>query len=557
MPKQKKILVIAFCVAISLSIHIGFFLVLQTHSVWFNPIQPHPAEIFSSALEKTKRDQILKESFALPASSVPTYAPGSETASSLFSPLPMIRALLPTSERVAPSLSFEELLSSYTFPIRSFSLPTPQTLDLFVDLPKDLFVPSVEQSISPKQFHPYSEPTPIVQLEKALGPPPAQELLISFSSGVRALPAEDSAKIVPSIPIPALPEIPTLAELGTINLSDSFEAELTFSPRSDGPGYLFALTLIPHKDLQIPPLRQHLIFLIDRSNSIQHERLLATKSAVSKAIEELEEGDSFNIIAFDSKMEKLSPSLLKATPNNLAKANEFLNKIQLGNFFSPGDLYRPLFLTIPSIDQDDEVYTAILLTDGESLSKKGMQEIFARDWTLQNRGRVSLYALAMEADVHLGTIDAACHFNKGRLIYANSLRGLKRKLVKLTQNIKHPIGKHISCKAISKSPQANIDIYPAPTPPIYLDQPYVLLGTTETPDDFILFVQGRLKNQWLNIKKTISFVNGKKGGSFLKSEWALQKAYQSYEKYIIEGDQKYLTEARILLDPFNLPTAFQ
>src|SRR5690606_37947021 len=102
-----------------------------------------------------------------------------------------------------------------------------------------------------------------------------------------------------------------------------------------GKGYVFALTLIPKPDLNLPKIRQHYTFLIDRSNSIQRERLLATKNAVHKALEELEPDDTFNIIVFDTKIEKLSPVPLPYSAESLAHAEAFLEKINLGSFFSP------------------------------------------------------------------------------------------------------------------------------------------------------------------------------------------------------------------------------
>ena len=550
MSKQRKYL--TACIAASLAIHMAFFAFLQIHSVWFT-IHTVPSKTFSF-LEKTARNQILKESFAKSTSSQ-THLPSGQTFAQSFPHLPIHRPNYPQAQPIPMTVSVNDLLFSHPFPERAFSLPLPQPLNLFADLPKDLIVPSLK--LSPKIFLPQLEEKPLVAQENSAEINFGQKTHLSFSSEIHPLPPQEIGKAQPPILAPALPDVPTLADLGTVNLSNAFEMELTFSPRPDGPGYLFALTLIPREDLQLPSLRQHLIFLIDRSNSIQHERLLATKTAVYKAIEELKLGDSFNVIAFDHKMEKLSPSFLNVTPENLVKTKEFLNKIQLGSLFSPGDLFRPLFVSIPHVTEDDEIYTAIVLTDGEGLSKKGTKETFARDWTMQNQGRLFLYALSMENDTHLGTLDAACHFNQGRLVYANSYRGLKRKLTKLTQNIQHPIAKNIALKTITKNPSAHIELYPRPTAPIYLDQPYVLLGSTDTPDDFILFVQGRLKNQWLNIKKTISFVNAKKGGNYLKSEWALQKAYQKYELYLLEGDKKYLSQAKELLEPFHLQTAFQ
>src|SRR5690606_6273809 len=138
-------------------------------------------------------------------------------------------------------------------------------------------------------------------------------------------------------------------------------------------GYIFALTLIPKAQLQVPRIRNNVIFLIDRSNSIQQSRLSATKASVHKALEELGDEDTFNIIAFDSKIEKMSPHAMTRSTRSLAMAEAFLEKIQLGSFFSNADLYRPLFLTVPGQVKPDELYTAILLTDGESLVRKNAQ----------------------------------------------------------------------------------------------------------------------------------------------------------------------------------------
>ena len=105
--------------------------------------------------------------------------------------------------------------------------------------------------------------------------------------------------------------------------------------------------MIPRPDLNLPKLSQKITFLIDRSNSLQQSRLTATKAAVHKALAELSLEDSFNIVAFDSKMEKMSPHYLPCTGKSYAVAEEFLAKIQLGSFFSTSDLYKPLFFTVP------------------------------------------------------------------------------------------------------------------------------------------------------------------------------------------------------------------
>jgi hypothetical protein len=243
----------------------------------------------------------------------------------------------------------------------------------------------------------------------------------------------------------------------------------------------------------------------------------------------------------------------------LAQAENFLAKIELGSFFSTANLDRPLTLTVPGRPQDDEIYTAILLTDGETLSKKGEQYALLSQWSAYNQGRVALFPVSMAGDAHLATLELAAKSNKGKLVCSPTQRGFKRKLLKLMRSLHTPIAKNIACRAISKAKEQVLELYPKPftAPHLYLDQPYVLIGSTNRLEDFVLFVQGRIQTGWLNIKKTISFSKARHGGKSLKAEWALQSAHNLYEQYLRDPNPAYLVEARELLAPYDYQVAFE
>jgi hypothetical protein len=553
------------CFALSLFLHVAALLCFQRYSLWFSaPQTAQNPDNWLSLVDKQERDQILKTAFepATPhegdKAAVPK--PQHEEIADLS-----IRSSVQTSEPEAnDSFSFqftftiqEPLLASPVLP--TFSIPS-QPFNLLDHLPKDLIIPAPS-----KQSHPMFLPHPNhSSLTVSAKPPtvtesvPSTPIVYSDQLDLALTDSPQIGKAPALIPLPNLPKLPTLAELETSSYSDSFDADLVFLPREDGKGYIFALTLIPQPDLKLPKLNQRITFLIDRSNSIQQGRLNATKAAVHKVLEELSPDDMFNIIAFDSKMEKMSPNDLPCMGKAYALAEAFLEKIQLGSFFSTSDLYRPLFLTVPGHARNDEVHTAILLTDGESFAKKTAQRSVLHDWTQYNAGKVTLFAISMN-DSHMATLDAAAAFNRGKVINAPSNRGLKRKLLKLVKNIQHPVAKNLACHAISRSPQAKIQIYPKTSqmPHLYLDQPYVILGETDTLDDFILFVQGRLKDRWLNVKKTISFLNARKGNKTLKQELALQSAYQLYEQYVVDDNPKHIADAQALLEPYEFQAAFR
>lgn len=570
--KHKKIL--QGSILLSLCLHVIGIFFLQKQSFWFSSEKTEKvlASSWLTSMEKTKNDQILKEVFQTSKSEESDAKdknitkPFSENFSiylakpESFFPIEGARENSGLKEDL-DLFPKGELLSSSQ--IISFSLPSKETLNLFEHLPKDLILTS---SLQPNLTVQFLIP-PLLQMEtnfSSISPPPIQEqpeTLITLSQepepDSKLTEAAISPSVPPSIQISNLPKIPSLSELKTISYSDSFDTDLIFLPQDDG--YIFALTLIPRPDLRLATIKQNYFFLIDRSNSIQRERLNATKSAVRKAIEELDGSDTFNIIAFDNKLEKFSTISLPVTAETIKKAEAFLDKIDLGSFFSQADLFKALFLTIPSIVKEDELYTAILLTDGENLDKKGSSKSLLSEWTRYNDGRVSLYTLGMGGDSNLAALDTASAFNRGKLYKSPTKRGLKRKLLKLMKSIHAPVSKNLSCRGISLSSSDKIELYPKAnqTPNLYLNEPYVILGKTNSLNDFVLFVQGRLNGEWLHIKKSISFLSAKKGNSSLKEQWALQKSYELYDLYLQDNDPQHLAEVRSLLEPLDLQMALE
>ncbi|MDE3045059.1 MAG: hypothetical protein KGJ02_00215 [Verrucomicrobiota bacterium] len=574
--KPTRRFLLSLCIVTSFSVHTGFLAFLQRHSLWFySHATPHVAGIETPWLQltdKAPRDKILREAFETPPASEQTPTPLTPTVEP--TPLRLTHRSINVPEpSISPPLPLpfpiEQLLAANNdlFPIRNFTLPPLQPLDLFASLPHDLLASTPPEEKTPPEFLPNienSSSNALIAEAPALDHHTLSASNIPFSEPlVLSAPVLNEVSLpkpaTPTLPSPNMPQFPSLSELETVNLSNCFDSEVVFLPREDGPGYIFAITFVAHPDLDLPKLRQNIFFLIDRSNSIQQDRLIASKNAVEKAINELDADDSFNVLIFDSKVEKLFPTLTPATPQAQVRAETFLDKIILGSFFSFPDLYKPLLQTIPAEVQENELYTAILLSDAENLGKKNFQREILHDWSLRNAGRTALYAIGMNSDQHLATLDTVCAFNKGRLYSSSTNRGIKRKLLKLIKNIKYPVAKNLAATAVSRGPSGKIELYPKSSvaPHLYMGQPYVIIGTTETLDDFILFVQGRLKDRWLNIKKNISFLNAKKGGHTLRSEWALKQAYLQYELYVADDNPKHLEIAKSLLEPFDLQAAFE
>jgi len=356
----------------------------------------------------------------------------------------------------------------------------------------------------------------------------------------------------------SLIDVPKLNDLTTLPYKDFFNIEVTFAPRQDDKGFIFAITLIPKSSIRLNRLKQNIFFLVDRSNSIQKERLTSTRHAITSSLSMLEKEDSFNILAFDTKLDVLSAKNLNPDNISFSRAKGFLRKQNIGSFFSSTNFSIPFYKILDNNVKKDEINIAILLSNGDGLNKFKNYRVI-NEWTKLNGGNLSLFTIGLNNDKNLSILELFSFLNKGKLISSTTNRGIKRKLQKLLKSINYPIAKDLVTNVICLDKTANITLYPPShqSPHLYLNEPYVILGTIDKIQDFTIFVQGKSKEKFFNLKKHISFDDAKQGGKILPRELAIKQASLCYEKYLADNNPNHLHEASNHLEPFEITPTFK
>jgi len=324
-------------------------------------------------------------------------------------------------------------------------------------------------------------------------------------------------------------------------------------------GYVFALHFKPKNGVQFKRVKHNMFFVIDRSHSIPKTRYEAFKSGVKKALQWMKPGDTFNVMVFDKKVVRLAEAPLPWTELSIKKAEAFLDAQQSGGMFATTDLYSSLNKIVPEAVADTEVNTAILFSDGDTYLRQEDQRKSIAQWTHDNRGKVSLYAVASGTNNNLALLEVLASFNRGKLVYAETDAGIEQVLKGILTTTKNPIGKDLVVTAVPNDGTTKVTLYPreARLPDLYYGVPYTILGTINELNKFTIFLQGKFYDRRFDIKQQISFENSTGEGSNLSRQIAVNRAFDHYEEFLRDGRLRHLTAAKRVLRPLKIPIAFQ
>jgi hypothetical protein len=328
--------------------------------------------------------------------------------------------------------------------------------------------------------------------------------------------------------------------------NDSFHVSPSFFPDDDG--YVFFLTITPKQDLQTQKIKQNIYLLIDTSSEIEKHKVSVFKKSAMKALACLQPGDNFNIFLLDKTITSFSPHSCPFSLQNLHKAEQFLEKSHEKNLFSSHNLLQNLQDAFAMIGADEEVHTAILLTNGKFSSNISSRQKALNQLLEKNRGKIHLFTAAVGKNNDLVNLDMLSSLCGGKLLYSDTNASFPRKLSSFVKSMKSPLIKDIALSIQAKSAKAGLTLLSSNVhmPNLYSSEPFIITGKIDRLSDLSITLEGRNEDGWILINKDISFENAPEASSSLKREWFLKQASKLYEQFLLDPKGPHLKEAKEL-----------
>jgi Ca-activated chloride channel homolog len=246
-------------------------------------------------------------------------------------------------------------------------------------------------------------------------------------------------------------------------------------------GGFFTLILQPPARVPVATVTpRELVFVLDTSGSMSGFPIEKAKEAMKLAIDGLREQDTFNLITFAGDTHILFPEPVRATPENLRRAQVFL-RTRSGS--GGTEMMKAIRASLEGSDQAGHVRVVCFMTDGEVGND---MEIISE---VQRHPNARVFAFGIGSSVNHFLLDKMAQYGRGEVDYVGLNDDGSTAARRFHERIDSPVLTDI---AIDWNGIAVSDVYPARVPDLFAAKPVVVYGRYAGPARGSIRLRGKV-----------------------------------------------------------------
>lgn len=302
----------------------------------------------------------------------------------------------------------------------------------------------------------------------------------------------------------------------------------SFTQEISGEHYTL-LTFFPPKTEVAKVIARDVIFIIDTSGSMQGGSMEQAKASLQLALLQLNNKDSFNIIAFDDDTELLFPITQMASEQIINKAQLFIDDL---NADGGTEMYRPLS-------------NALMMKKNEVQSIKAMRQIiFITDGAVANefelmqllntaQGNFRLYTVGIGAAPNGYFMKKAAQFGRGSYVFIQNNHEVQQKITHFMTKISQPAISNINLTLESQVLQ-QVEVYPKKLPDLYFGEPLQIALKSQFPITSVQLTGDTASTPWYQSL----MIDDRESSKGISSLWARRKIESLLDSLVIGANKE-------------------
>lgn len=324
----------------------------------------------------------------------------------------------------------------------------------------------------------------------------------------------------------------------------------TFQDPRDNEKY-FKISIYSGQDAdKLDIMNKEIVFVIDCSLSIQKSRLEQFKNGIAYCLENLNEGDVFNILAFKEKSFWYRSDSVEPDKQSIREALDFVNNLSAGE---GTDAYSALYDSLKVRAAANPSYL-MFLSDGRPTSGVTNTVKIINEISAFNKKHRPIFAFSGGSRVNRYFLDFISYKNRGWTEYSDRTFFISKSLASFYNKIKDPLLLNLRYYVSSLDRD---EMFPKDLPDFFKGAEFTLYGKYSDEEEFSLQLLGDIANETNEFIIVGSMSDARPGTSEIARNWAYNKVY--YLISLLEHqkqNQALIDEIKELCEKFDIKTPY-
>ena len=327
---------------------------------------------------------------------------------------------------------------------------------------------------------------------------------------------------------------------------------LSYRPEQDDEGYFLLLASPEIKAAaQSKPQPKTVMFVIDRSGSMSGKKIEQVQAALKYVLNNLHEGDLFNIIAYDSEIESFRPELQRFDDKTRKAALGFAEGIYAGGSTNIDGAMRTALGQLQDAHRPTYI---VFLTDGIPTTGETNEQKIVVDTKEENKVHARVFVFGVGYDVNGRFLDKMARENFGQSEYVRPNEDIEDRVSKLYRHIASPVLTGLRLEfAFDELPgeaAKPIDrVYPKDSFDLFAGEQLVVVGRYKKSGTAKVLVSGTVgqEQQKFDFPATFAEKTNDESNAFIEKLWAVRRVGEILDELDLKGKNDELVRELVEL----------
>ena len=318
---------------------------------------------------------------------------------------------------------------------------------------------------------------------------------------------------------------------------------LSYRPSESEDGYFLVLASPQVKTADAKPAPKTVVFVLDRSGSMSGKKIEQAKKAIHFVLDNLREGDTFNVIVYDDRVETYKPELQRYSAETRAEAVRWVDNIQAGGSTNiDGALKTALGL----LTDDSRPNYLLFMTDGLPTVGEQRETAIAANAAAANKVHARIFAFGVGFDVNARLLDRLSGGSGGVSEYVKPDDDIETHVARFYGKFTSPV---LSGIQIGLSGTDVNRTYPRDIPDLFDGGQLVWVGRYRQGGKTTLKLTGKVNGEARSFEFAAELAGSSSGTNydFVEKLWAVRRVGFIIDQIDMHGANKELTDELVAL----------